>query len=351
MAHWNQKCFVSREMNKTTFSSMTGSPARAPLRIGFLPLNDAAPIIAAHEFGFFTKYDLDVEIRRQGSWKEISEKIARNELEAAHAPATLPFLINLGITGESCPCVTALVLSLQGNVITISRALWDEGVRDGQSLRERVARDFGRRTYTFAMPFPFSSHHFLLNRWMRSADVGPQVRMITVPPTQMFPMLKLGYVDGYCAGEPWNSVAIEAGVGMSIATSATLAPSHPEKVLLVRQQFALKRSNEHERLIAALLEACRFCANEKNRDKLCEVLARPEYVNAPANCIRIGVDQLNIFHGRNANYPAAQKAAWITSGLYKLIRWPNRPREIENVFRPVIYRNALARTRRSAAVA
>jgi ABC-type nitrate/sulfonate/bicarbonate transport system substrate-binding protein len=327
-----------------------GSSPGSPLRVGFLPVNDAAPIIAAHEFGFFEKYDLDVDIQRQISWKTVSEKIVRNELDASHAPATLPFLINLGITGETCPCITALVLSLQGNGITIRRALWDEGVRDGQTLRDRMNNEVKRRTYTFGMPFSFSSPHFLLNRWLRSSGIGPQVRLITVPPSQMFPMLKLGYLDGYCAGEPWNTVAIEAGIGMSITTSASLAPMHPEKVLLVREEFALTRADEHERLIAALLEACRFCASAKNRDKLCQILAQPEYVNAPADCIRIGLERFNVFHGGNANCPTAQKAGWITSELYKLIRWPNRPKEIESVFRPAIHRlaQAQAQTQRTS---
>jgi hypothetical protein len=118
----------------------------------------------------------------------------------------------------------------------------------------------------------------------------------------------------------------------------------------VREQFALARSDEHERLVAALIEACRFCANARNRDELCQNMARPEYVNAPADCIRNGLEQSNIFHGRNANCPTAQKAAWITSELYKLIRWPNRPGEIENVFRPDIYRSAQARTRRKQTI-
>src|SRR5208337_1747441 len=210
---------------------------KEPLRIGFLPVTDCAPLLYAEEAGLFAKYDLEVELRRETTWSNVRERIIDGDLDAAHAPATLPFLSNLGMASEPCECVTGLVLSLQGNAITISRKLWDQGVRDAVTLREQIYRSWGKRTFTLGVPFALSTQYFLLRQWLKAGGIVPHVelRIVALPQTQMYPTLKLGYIDGYCVEEPWNSMAAQAGVGVCVATSAELTPLHPEKVLTVRQ--------------------------------------------------------------------------------------------------------------------
>jgi two-component system, oxyanion-binding sensor len=343
-------------MSKRETPNLTVLRTRKPLRVGFLPENDCAPIVVAREFGLFDKYDLNVEIQSQPSWKHIHDRIIDGQFDAAHAPGMLPLLINLGLTPEKIDCLTGMVLSLQGNAITIRRDLWRLGVRDAVSLRERMWEDRNRKTYTFGVTCPLSSQYSLLCQWLRSAEAPPvtSVRIEFVPPEQMFPLLKLGYLDGYCAGEPWTSVAVQAGVGACVATSATLAPLHPEKVLLVRKDFAEKRADEHERLIAALIEACFFCDQPKNQEAICEVLARPQFVNAPVECLRPGLigpfapedarvgslHGLNVFHRLRANDPGSAKAAWLTGRLFAFLRWSSRPTGLNGAFRPDIFRRA-----------
>jgi two-component system, oxyanion-binding sensor len=333
---------------------------KEPLRIGFLPVSDCAPLIYASEAGLFEKYDLDVELQRASSWAMLRDKVIYGELDAAHAPATLPFLANLGIESDPCACVSAMVLSLQGNAITISRRLWEAGVRDPGTLREQIYKDWGRRTYTFGVVFSYSSQELLLRRWLKSAGIGSdsEVRIVAIPAAQMFPTLKLGYIDGYCVGEPWTSVAVQAGVGVCVASSAEIAPLHPEKVLMVRQSFATGRADDHERLLAALLEACKFCDVPQNRALLSELLAHPDYVNAPADCVRAGLSgpitqdsqvahslsDLTIFHRHNANDPTDEKAMWIMDGLYELTQRspfrtipPGRTPVLKNIFRRDIF--------------
>ncbi len=333
---------------------------REPLRIGFLPFSDCAPVVCAHETGLFKKYDLEVDLQRETRWADIRDKVIYGELDAAQAPATLPFLASLGVESDPCACVSGLVLSLQGNAITISRKLWDQGVRDAAALKERIHSRWGKRTYTFGVIFQFSSQEILLRRWLDSAGIAPDagIRIVSVPPSQMFPTLKLGYLDGYCAGEPWTSLAMHAGVGMCLATSAQLAPLHPEKVLAVRQSFALGRPEQHERLLAALLEACAFCDQPQNWPLISELLSRPEYVNAPADCIEgtpakwvLGNDHtLNVFSNQNANDPSDAKARWLIGGLYQLLennpfmpRRPDRSPVLKNIFRRDLYHRASAR--------
>ena len=334
-----------------------------PLQIGFIPDGDCAPIAVARESGLFDKYELNVHLRRETRLANIRDKLIEGEMDAVHAPATLPFITNLGIDSDRCACVTGMVLSLQGNAITISKHLWDEGVRDGATLRDVIFRNWGKRTFTFGVVFPHSPAFLLLRRWLREGKVSPsEVRIVVVPPAQMFPTLKLGYIDGFCAGEPWTSLAVEADAGVCVATSRELAPLHPEKVLMVRHGFAEMRASEHERLIAALLEACAFCDQPANRPLISEMLAQPQYVNAPTDCLKniLGAEDferkpapetapLNIFYKYNANDPTDEKATWVLGHLYEMIEQralplpPNgRVPMLKNIFRRDIFQRAKA---------
>jgi ABC-type nitrate/sulfonate/bicarbonate transport system substrate-binding protein len=328
-----------------------------------MAVTDCAPLVYAHESGLFDEYEVAVELVRESTWANIRDKVIYGELDAAHAPATLPFLANLGLESDVCACVSALVLSLQGNAITVSNELWQEGVRDAETLRELIYRHWGKRTFTFGVVFPISAAYFLLRQWLQSADIVPEteLRIVTVPPEQMFPTLKLGYLDGCCVGEPWTSVLAQSGVGHCITTSMELAPLHPETVLMTCHQFATERAEEHERLLAALLEACVFCDRPRNRLLLSELLVQPRYVNAPAESLKAGLlpqgeraagglPELAIFHRHNANEPSEEKAAWIIDQLYQLLsqspfRRPTYGRApvLKNVFRRDIYERARAR--------
>jgi ABC-type nitrate/sulfonate/bicarbonate transport system substrate-binding protein len=343
-------------LSKGKSAALSVVKKRRALRVGFLPEADCAPVIVAQEFGLFDRYGLTVELRSEASWRSIHNQFHQGLLDAAHAPATLPFLMTLGLTPEKRACVAGMVLSLQGNAITVSRALSRLGVRDAETMGAHVRQDRSLSNYTFGVAYPLSPQYFLLCRWLKAANIPTHaVRIESSPTEQMFPLLKLGYLDGYCAGEPWITIAAEAGVGECVATSSQMAPLHPEKVLMVRADFAAERADEHERLIAALIEACYLCDQPENRPLLCRLLAQPRYVNAPADCLEPGLvgpfgpteSQIHALHGLNvfsrarANEPSAVKSAWLTGGLYEFLRWTSRPAGLKGVFRPDIYRRAL----------
>jgi ABC-type nitrate/sulfonate/bicarbonate transport system substrate-binding protein len=315
----------------------------------------------AQEFGIFSQYGVTVELEGQASWKHVHDKIVHGQLHAAHAPAMMPFLITLGLTPERCECVSGLILSLQGNGITVSQELSRLGVSSGLAMRQQMWRDRGKKIYTFGVSYPLSSQYALLCQWLRSPKAPPyiDVRIESVPPDQLFPLLKLGYLDGFCAGEPWNSVAVQAGVGTCVASSATLAALHPEKALLVRKDFAIRRADEHERLIAALIHACHLCDLPENRGLIRDLLAQPQFVNAPPECLHPGLvgpfeprdpqerpfEELNIFQHRRTNQPTSAKAQWLTSRLFDFLRWSVRPAGLKEVFRPDIFQRAQLRVR------
>lgn len=292
-----------------------------------MPLADCAPIVMAQELGLFRKYGLRVALHRELGWATIRDKVIHGELDAAHALAAMPVAATLGLGSIESECLTALVLNLNGNAITLSNELHRSGVRNATGLREKIVELRHRKSFTFGIVSQFSSHNYLLRKWLNSGGINPDrdVRIVVVPPPQMVANLKAGHLDGFCVGEPWNSVAVQTRVGWCVATSAELHPGHPEKVLMVRRDFTEQKSAEHLALVAALLEACEYCEAARNRDQLIAVLARPEYVNAPADALRWGfegsfdfghgqvrmVPDFTIFHRDNSNEPSSEKAAWV----------------------------------------
>ncbi|HTJ00173.1 MAG TPA: CmpA/NrtA family ABC transporter substrate-binding protein [Dongiaceae bacterium] len=294
--------------------------AARPLRVGFVPLCDCAPLVIAQELGLFEKYGLHVHLSREVGWATVRDKIIYGELDAAHALAPMVFAASLGLGSVPAACVTGLVLSLNGNAITLSQTLADAGVRDGATLRA-----FTRHWSTpliFGIPLLYSSHHFLLRAWLEQHGLipGRDVQFVVVPPPQMVANLKAGHLHGYCVGEPWNAVATGAGHGWRAATSLDIAPHHPEKVLMVRREFAAAHPEQHERLIAALLEACHFCAAPENRERIIETLGEARYVNAPAAALRAGYDltldwAIAAAAAGETYEPTAAKAAWVLNHM------------------------------------
>ncbi len=312
----------------------------AALRVGFVPLTDCAPVVMAHELGLFRKYGLRVALHRELGWATIRDKVIHGELDAAHAIASMPVAATLGFGSVACECVSALVLNLNGNAITLSTELARRGIRDGAALREETRRTRGERMFTFGAVYPFSSHLYLLRKWLSSFEIDPDrdVRIVIVPPPQMVANLKAGNLDGFCVGEPWNSVAVQARVGWCIAVSAELEPNHPEKVLMVRRDFAQERAGEHCALVAALLNACEYCQAPENREHVIRTLAREEYVGAAEVALRAGfsgkfdfgqdggirtISDFNIFHSHNANEPSGEKVAWVLQHMRDSGRCPD----------------------------
>jgi ABC-type nitrate/sulfonate/bicarbonate transport system substrate-binding protein len=339
----------------------TSAATRArPLRIGFLPLTDAAPLIVAQRHGFFAKHGLQVELHREVGWATIREKIIYGELDAAQAPAPMLWATHLGFGCAPCPVLTALVLNLHGNALTLSRSLWDAGVRDATSMRNLIRTRPAHQLLTFGVVFLFSSHHLLLRDWLRGASLDPDrdVRIVVVPPAQMFRNLAAGTIDGYCAGEPWNTLAVREGAGWCPTWSAAQQPGQLEKVLLVTQQFAQKRPGEHAALVAALAEACAWCDEPQHHEPLTQLLAEADHLNLAARVIAPALTgrfdcgnghiettpDFHIFHRGDANVPTVAKATELQSALISaglLTVAATHPELPQHLFREDLYRDAL----------
>lgn len=322
----------------------------APIRLGFVPLAHAAPLLVARELGFFTRRGLSIKLTREVGWATIREKILNGELDAAQALAPMPLAMSLGLNSARCDCVSALILNLHGDSIVLSGSLWKETGGDPRLL-ERIRR---RRSdlLTFAVVYPHSAQSYVLRQWLQKANLMPDrdYRLAVVPPPQMVAHLRAGHIDGCCVGEPWGSLAVQQGVGVITALSADLAPQHPEKVLLVRSAFAEARPDLHLQLIAALLESCAWCAQPENHAEVVALLSGRDGVGLPLEVLRPAItgnldlgagrkaqrpDAL-IFHGDHANEPTHGAASYIAS----ILGVTAPPTLLGRVFRPDLFHAA-----------
>ena len=260
-------------------------PAAAEKReldIGYVRLTDAAPLLVAQELGLYQELGLTVRLRQEVSWASVRDKLVTGVLDAAQLLAPLPAMTRLGTSGVRSNLMTALVLSRNGNGITVS-----------QSLAEQLAHSADRRAeldmpLTLATVHGFSTHTLLLRRWLGQLGVDPDrdVRLIVVPPTQMVDSLSDGLIDGFCVGEPWNSIAVTQGVGVLIAAGHQVWPAAPEKVLATTDTWHTAHVSTHLRLRMALLRACEWLELQQHREQAAEILARPEYLDLPIEQIR-----------------------------------------------------------------
>ncbi|MCP5557043.1 MAG: ABC transporter substrate-binding protein [Verrucomicrobiaceae bacterium] len=324
--------------NAKARKSQFPSTATPVVRIGFVPLADAAPLIVADQLGMFDAHGVRVELQRQVGWATIREKILYREIDAAHAPAGLALSLRLGVHGQNCRSLAPFVMNLNGNAITLSRDLFERGVRDARSLLKLI-RSTPQHLYTFGIVADLSSHQILLRLWMESGGINPDrdVRIVTLPPTQMAGSLSAGLLDGYCVGEPWNSAAIVSGTGWCPATSETIAPGHPEKVLLTTEDFAENRPVEFAAILRALRDACEYCDNPKNRKRLTSVMAPAFRHHDDHNLLSLsyvgpfqcGIEQreagsFHVFHRQEANRPSIRRGRWLTENLHRYRILQNR---------------------------
>lgn len=297
-----------------------------PVRIGFIPLADCAPLLIAKERELFRKHGVKVELSCEVGWATIREKLLYGQVDAAHAIAGLALAMRLGLSTPPCRVVAPFVFNLHGNAITLSRDLWNRGVRDADSLKKLI-RNSSNRRFTFGMVSRYSSHYFMLRQWLTSGgiDVENEVRIVVLPPTQMADNLAAELIDGYCVGEPWNSIAVERGTGWIAATSEQLAPNHPEKVLLTTESFINTHTEEAVAITSALKEACVFCDAKENRTEVAHVLAASGYFSGNEEILKrslVGpidlgtgktadVSHFHIFNRREANEPTSERGRWL----------------------------------------
>jgi two-component system, oxyanion-binding sensor len=344
------------------------------LHVGFIPLVDAAALIVAVDKGFAAAEGLDVTLVREVSWSNVRDKLNIGLFDAAHLLAPVAIASSLGLGHIKVPIVAPFNLGLNGNAITVSPALHValmaeidgdpfDPMATALALGRVVAsrRKRGAEPLTFGMTFPFSTHNYQLRFWMAAGGVDPDedVRLVVLPPPYMVDSLANGHVDAFCVGAPWNSVAVDLGVGHILHFVSDILVRAAEKVLAMRRDW----SEKNPQILAALTRAshrgAQFIEDPNNRAEAASILARPERIGVTAEVIQRTLDghlkispngtmrqsSRYLLVGREgAGRPDPGQAAWLYA---QMVRWgqasisPEALKIAKAVFRPDLYDAAL----------
>jgi nitrate/nitrite transport system substrate-binding protein len=299
------------------------------IHLGYIPLTDCAPIIMAKELGLFAKYGVNVEVSKEASWANVRDKILTGELEGAHCLFSMPFSVYTGVGGkEGSEMKIAMVLNNNGQAITLSNDFCGKvGFKQTAKVAPVVAAKLkADKEVTFAMTFPGGTHDIWLRYWLAAAGVSQKTsKIITIPPPQMVANMKVGNMDGFCVGEPWNGVAVKQEIGFTEISTQDIWQNHPEKALVVNKTFSETRREDLKNVMKAVLEACKWLDNRANRKKASPIIGK--YINAPADVIEarlmgdynLGCDQgteiytdnYMLFHRTGeTNFPRKAHAIW-----------------------------------------
>ena len=349
------------------------------LRIGFIPLVDATALLTAVDGGFAAAEGLDIELVREVSWSNVRDKLNIGLFDAAHLLSPVAIASSLGIGHVRVPLVVPFNLGINGNAITVSPWLFsaladatDGDVTDpkvsaralSRVVLERKAR--GLEPLNFGMTFPFSHHNYQLRYWMSVGGVDPDedVRLVVLPPPYMVESLASKQVDAFCVGAPWNSVAVDLGVGNILHFGCEIMTRVSEKVLALSQQWAEENPDIVVRLVRALAFASKFASNSDNRAIVAHIVAQRLGVN-PELVVRTLTGNLKtttdgavrksdryiVVSGHDANRPDANQAAWAYA---QMARWGQAQlsaelqASAESVFRADLYDSALGFAGKSA---
>lgn len=340
---------------------------------GFMPLLDSSLLLVAYDKGFAEAEDIALTLVKETSWANIRDRMAVGHFNVAHLLAPMPIAYNLGLTPLSTRTIAPMSLGLGGNAVTVSNTLWAEmeingattdldALVNGKALKGAAAarRVAGREPLRFAVVHPHSGHNYELRYWLAGCGINPEgeVEIVVVPPPLMADALAAGRIDGYCVGEPWNTVAALAGVGHIATVKAAIWKSSPEKVLGVAEAWAETHPDALGALLRALYRAATWADSPANRAELAEMLARPDYLGLSAEAmlpalsgrVRTGdgkdvqVDDFFVPLRKAANFPWISHALWYYT---QMVRWghvthsPENERIARATYRPDLYRAAL----------
>ncbi len=341
-----------------------------PLTLGYIPLVDAAPLIIARELGFAEQEGLALSLRAAPSWSTLRDLVALGQIEGAHMLAPVPVATALGLGGLPTRLDALCVLSVGGNTVGVSTALADQMRKAGHGFDFADATAAGTsliaaagQTLRIGVPFPFSMHAELLYYWLGALGLeAPQALDVrTLPPPLMAEALAAGDIDAFCVGAPWGSIAVENGSGELLLPTSAIWSFAPEKVLATRHDWAESEPDLAARLIRTMWRACRWLAEPSNRMTASEILARPDYLNLPAEMLERSLSGALVisprgdqrmtpgflhFHAGAATFPWRSQAGWIAARLAARTGLDRdaAQRAAKQVFRSDLYRDALAST-------
>lgn len=338
------------------------APEAPNVNFGIIALTDCSPIIIAHEKGLFKKYGINSTVTKGANWAAIRDSLSSGSIQATHMLLGMPLASTMGLAGSpKKPMVVPWLLNRNGQAITL-KAEWKGKVgADPKALKPFVdqAKKLGE-PLTFAMTFPPGTHALWMRYYLAAGGIDPDkdVTLITIPPPQMIANMKIGKMDGFCVGEPWNARAITDKIGFTSLATQDMWKDHPEKVCAFTEEFAQRNPKTVKAILKALHEASVWLDDMGNRAEQCTIVAKPTYINCDARTIlgrllgdldygdgRTVKDEFPMhFSRRNCNYPQPKYATWFLS-QYR--RWgmvtgaPDYAGIVKRVMRTDIYEEAM----------
>jgi nitrate/nitrite transport system substrate-binding protein len=312
-------------IRSAAWAAGSDAPEKKEVKVGFIPLTDCASVVIASVMKFDEKYGIKIVPSKEASWASVRDKLTNGELDAAHVLYGLIYGVQMGIGGPKKDMAVLMNLNHNGQAITLANKFAEKGAKDGPGLKAFI--DKNKAEYTFAQTFPTGTHAMWLYYWLATYGIDPfkDVKNIVVPPPQMVANMRVGNMDGYCVGEPWNNRAIHDKIGFTVETTQGIWKDHPEKTLGTTAEFVKNNPNTSRALIAAILDASKFIDVMSNRKKVAEIVADKSYVNCPVDVIDqrlegdydngIGkkwkdADYMKFYNEGTVNYPYLSDGMW-----------------------------------------
>jgi nitrate/nitrite transport system substrate-binding protein len=352
---------VPDPIRQVAWAAGSDAPEKTEVKIGFIPLTDCSSVVMAAVNEFDKKYGIKIVPTKEASWASVRDKLVNGELDAAHVLYGLIYGVQMGIGGPKKDMAVLMSINNNGQAITLSKKLNEKGVKDGASLK--VLMDKEKREYTFAQTFPTGTHAMWLYYWLAANGINPftDAKIITVPPPQMVANMRVGNMDGFCVGEPWNNRAIVDGIGFTAETTQGIWKDHPEKTLGTTAEWVQKYPNTARAMTAAVLDAGRWIdASLSNRQKTAQTVADRAYVNTDPDVILARMlgrydngigrkwddpDYMKFYNDGAVNYPYYSDGMWF---LTQHRRWgllkedPDYLAVAKKVNRVDVYKDAAA---------
>jgi nitrate/nitrite transport system substrate-binding protein len=312
------------------------APETPDVKFGIIALTDCSPIVIAHEKGLFKKYGINSTVSKGASWAAIRDALSNGDIQATHMLTGMPIASTMGLLGSpKKPMIIPWMINRNGQSISLKSSLKGQVQSDPKALKA-IAMDAKAKgqPLTFAITFPPGTHAMWTRYWLGAGGINPDkdVALVVIPPAQMVANMKVGKMDGFCVGEPWNARIIADGVGYTAINTQDIWKDHPEKVCAFTAEFADKNPKTVKAVLKALHEASVWLDVMSNRPEQAEIVSRATYINCPKEIILGRMqghydfgdgrkkDDPNymIFSARNCNFPQPKYAVW---WLTQFRRW------------------------------
>ncbi len=338
------------------------APETANLKCGIIALTDCSPLVIASEKGFFKKYGVNVTIAKGANWAAIRDSLSSGDNQMTHMLIGMPIASTMGLLGSpKKPMVIPWLLNRNGQAITLKAEFKGKVGADPKALKPFVekAKKLGE-PLSFAMTFPPGTHAMWMRYYLAAGGINADkdVSLITIPPAQMVANMKIGKMDGFCVGEPWNARSIADKIGFTSVTTQDIWKDHPEKVCAFTADFAGKNPKTVKAVLKGLHEASVWLDDLGNRPEQCEIVSKPNFINCDKDTIlgrllgkmdygdgRTIQDEFYMHYSkRNCNYPQPAYAKW---WLTQFRRWgmvsgaPDYEGVAKQVMRGDIYSEAM----------